>query len=68
VLWQNICPWCVCVVHCLESASLDRNIHALEGFEPTISVIKRQQTDALESTTAVIGHVSLDERNYHIIN
>ena len=23
MLWQNICPWCVCVLHCLESAPKD---------------------------------------------
>lgn len=45
----------------------DRNIHALQEFEPTISVIKRQQTDALESTANGIGRVSLGESNYHII-
>jgi hypothetical protein len=40
----------------------------LEGFERTTSVIKRQHTDALESTATGIDHLSLDERNYHIIN
>jgi hypothetical protein len=40
----------------------------LEGFEPIISVNKRQQTDVLESTAAVFGHLYFDERNYHIIN
>jgi len=45
----------------------DRNVHALEGFEPIISVIKRQQTAALDSTANGNGRVSLDERNYNIL-
>ena len=31
VLWQHIVTRCVCVVHCIRSALLDNELHAVKG-------------------------------------